>query len=73
MGQQPSSFVRVGPVLVGAEEDILADGEGVSLEPLGCGRGLAVGVDADRAEVVPEARLHEAPHARVERMAGAGG
>ena len=60
----------LGAELVAAEVDLAPDGEGTRGE-LAIEGGRAVGgVDAHAAEVGPEARLHEPPHAGRERLAG---
>ena len=54
----------------GAEDDVVADREGVRVDGV---RGLlrgGVGVHAHAAEVVTEARLHRRPRRLVERLTG---
>jgi hypothetical protein len=70
MGQEPAAFARPRGKSVGREEYMVADGIGKRIDGLRRFCGPPIGVNADPAEVVSEARLEEGPGSTVERLAG---
>lgn len=71
MGEQPLPVRGARPIGALAEEDVLADGEGVGAHHFRELPGVAVGVQADLAEVVAELLFEVAADAQVQGLAGA--
>lgn len=68
MGEQPLPVRRARPIRALAEEDVLADGEGVGAHHFRELPGVAVGVQADLAEVVAELLFEVAADAQVQGL-----
>src|SRR6266513_1863748 len=69
VGEEGAARVCGGRILTGGENDVRAGSIGMSVDGAGRVGGVRVGVDADIAEVVAEARLEEGACGGVQRMA----
>ena len=73
VGQQVLAVGHFGGILAGGKVDVAAGGEGVGVDGPGRLACVGVGMDADVAEILAEARLHEAPRPVVKGMTIPGG
>jgi hypothetical protein len=69
VGKQTAARGGLGIVLPGGEDRVLADGVGQGMHGLRRFLGTRPGMDADGAEVVADARLHEGAGVRVKGAA----
>jgi len=70
MCQKRTPFLGRWRVLAGAEDDMLADRKGETVDGARRLIRLLVAVNSDGAEIVPKPRLHEAPRRRGQRFSG---
>jgi hypothetical protein len=70
MGQHPIASMFGRRILLAPEDDMLAERPGPGVQRVGGTFGVAIGMDLDAREVVPEPRLHERASLRIERLTG---